>query len=290
MRLITPFDPWKSKLCSCPQKYSLSPYTGCSHGCLYCYASSYIKNFYPSRPKKNFLKQLEKEIKKLPFSSYITIANSSDPYPPQEEKLRLTRATLEILKREEERLDLRLMLVTKSSLILKDFDILKEFKRIVVSISITTLDEKLAKMLEPSAPSPYKRLDALRKLSKYLPVVCRVDPLIYPLNTENLEIIVKKIKECGAKQIITSTYKVRPDNFQRMVKRFPQYRKLWQDLYMKKGERISGYIYLPLELRKKLISRLREICLKERLEFSSCREGLTQLNTTICDGSAFFND
>lgn len=288
MKLIFPFDPWRSELCSCPQKYSLSPYTGCSHGCLYCYASSYIKNFYLLRPKNNFLKQLEKEIGRLPSGSYITIANSSDPYPPEEKEIRLTRATLEILKKFQEKINLKLMLVTKSSLILRDIDILKDFRHIVVSISITTLDEKLAKKLEPNAPSPCQRLDALRKLSKYLPVVCRIDPLIYPLNTENLETIIKRVKECGVKQIITSTYKVRADNFHRMIKRFPQYKRIWQDLYIKRGERISGYIYLPLELREKLINEVRRACLQEGLEFSSCREGLTQLNTVVCDGSAFF--
>ena len=56
MSYIQPFDPWKSPLCTCPPKYSLNPYTGCGHKCLYCYATSFIKNFYTPRPKKDFLK------------------------------------------------------------------------------------------------------------------------------------------------------------------------------------------------------------------------------------------
>jgi DNA repair photolyase len=91
MPLITPFDPWKNKYCTCPDKLSLSPYTGCAHNCLYCYAASYIRDFSNPRPKKDFIKRLENEIKKIPEGSIIAVANSSDPYQPMEDKLQLTR-------------------------------------------------------------------------------------------------------------------------------------------------------------------------------------------------------
>ena len=78
MSLIIPFDPWNNKLCACPQKYSLSAYTGCGHNCRYCYASSYIRNFFLPRPKKDFLKRLEKEIEKVPAGIFITIARSEE--------------------------------------------------------------------------------------------------------------------------------------------------------------------------------------------------------------------
>ena len=183
MSLITLFDPWKSKLCTCPQKYSLSSYTGCSHGCLYCYASSYIVNFAKPREKKDFLKRLEREVKKLPPGSFITMANSSDPYLGLEEKLKLTRQALGILKNYH----LKLMIVTKSSLVVRDLDILKEFKSIVVAISLTTLNETLTKKLEPNVCLPKERLKAIKTLSAHIPVVCRFDPLIYPLNTGEVE-------------------------------------------------------------------------------------------------------
>ena len=286
MSLITPFDPWGSALCSCPKKLSLSAYTGCSHGCLYCYASSYIADFSCVRPKKDFLKKLEKEIKKIPYDSYITMANSSDPYLHLEKKEELTRQALNILKD----YDLHLALVTKSSLILRDLDILKEFKNIVVSISITTLNKPLAKRLEPRASPSKERLKTIEKLSKKLPVICRFDPLIYPLNTEEIKTVVRAVKSAGAKQIITSTYKIKPDNFKRMVASFPEYKSIWKRLYLDEGEKNNGYTYLAKNLRKELIEKVKKSCLENKLDFSSCREGFSELNTKTCDGSSFFKN
>ena len=284
MSLITPFDPWKGNLCTCPTKYSLSAYTGCTHGCLYCYASSYIRRFSQPREKKDFLRRLEKEIKKVPKGSLITMANSSDPYLPLEGELKLTRQGLEIIKE----YDLRMSIVTKSSLILRDLDILKSFEKIVVSISLTTLDKELTKKLEPYSCPPQERLRVIKELSPYLPVAVRFDPLIYPLNTEEIKETMREIKKSGAKQIITSTYKVKPDNFKRMTAAFPEHKQLWQDLYSKQGEKTNGYTYLSRTFRENLIKEVRKITLVEGLEFSSCREGFGNLNTANCDGSSIF--
>lgn len=285
MSLITPFDPWENSLCTCPFKYSLSAYTGCVHGCLYCYASSYIRNFSLARAKKDFLARLKREIKKIPQNSIIALASSSDPYQPLEKKLRLTRESLKIF----ENYKLRINIVTKSSLILEDSDILRNLERVTVSISLTTLDEKLAKKLEPYGSSPNQKLKAIEKLSKYIPVIVRFDPLIYELNTSEIPKIVRIIKSAGAKQIITSTYKMKPDNFKRMLKIFPEYKNLWEKLYLAEGEKRNGYVYLPEDLRKKLITFVRLIALEEKLKFSCCREGFANLNTANCDGNSLLD-
>jgi len=227
---------------------------------------------------------LAKEVKKIPSDSIVAIANSCDPYPPLEKKLRLTREALKVLNNN----NIKVNIITKSSLILEDLDILKDLKKIVISVSVTTLDEKLAAKLEPYASSPQERLKIMEKLSKYAPTVARFDPLIYPLNTSKIKEIIKKIKLTGARQIITSTYKVRPDNYKRMVLVFGEYEKIWNKLYLREGERAKGYIYLAKELRKKLIQEVHQAALKEGLEFSSCREGFESLNTLACDGSSFF--
>lgn len=283
MSLITAFDPWKSNLCTCPAKYSLSAYTGCGHGCLYCYASSYIRDFSRPREKKDFLVRLNREIKKIPKGALLTMANSSDPYLPLEKKLKLTRKALKIITNYE----LKINIVTKSSLILRDIDLLKDLKSAVVNISLTTLDKTLIKKLEPHAASPEERLETIGKLSSWVPVVVRFDPLIYPLNTNETNTLVKKIKVLGAKQIITSTYKIKTDNFKKMTAVFPQYKELWNKLYLKQGEKKGGYTYLPENLRKELITKVREAAAYEGIKFSSCREGFGNLNTAECDGSSF---
>jgi DNA repair photolyase len=284
MELIKPFDPWKSSLCSCPPKYSLSAYTGCGHGCLYCYASSYIPKFYQPRPKKNFIQRLEKEAAKIPQESTIAISNSSDPYQPLEEELKLTHKTLEILIN----YNFRINLITKSDLILKDLDLLKKFKRILITFSLTSLDDNLSKKLEPNCPPPSKRLKAIKQLSKFMPVIVRFDPLIYPLNTKGTERVVEKIKEAGAKQIISSTYKAKTDNFKRMTKSFPEHLELWYKLYYQNGIRKNNYLYLEKTLRRNLIKKIRKEVLKNPLQFSTCRENFQDLNTAVCDGTSFF--
>lgn len=282
MNLIAKFDPWKGNLCTCPDKYSLSAYTGCNHGCLYCYASSYIKDFPRVREKKDFLKRLGKEIKKIPEGSIITMANSSDPYNHLEKSLTLTRRAIKIIKERK----LSINITTKSPLILRDLDILKGYRKTMVSISLNTLDRDMARELEPGTSSPQDRLKTIKELSLHLPVAVRLDPLIYPLTTGALEETIAEIKTAGAIQVITSTYKIKPDNFKRMSVAFPEHSKLWYKLYVEQGERIGGYTYLPKLLRKNLIERVRKAVLEQDLKFSSCREGFSGLNTAVCDGSS----
>ncbi len=285
--LISPFDPWKSKFCTCPEKYSLSPYTGCGHGCLYCYARSYIRGFDNPRPKKDFLKRVQVELKRLPDNSFITIANSSDPYQPIENDYRLTESLLKLLKE----FNHRLMLVTKSDLILRDIDLIKKFSRIVVAISITTLNPELARILEPFAPPPERRIETVKKLSELIPVAVRVDPLIPGINTEenDLEKLIKAVKDAGAVQIITSTYKSRVRDLNLIEKHFPALEDNLDRLYRKEGEVVNGYRYLKRDLRYRLIKRMAELSSKYDLKFSSCREGFTNLNTALCDGSSHIN-
>ncbi|MCK9573401.1 MAG: radical SAM protein [Candidatus Omnitrophica bacterium] len=285
MPLITPFDPWKSKYCTCPDKFSLSPYTGCGHACLYCYASSYIRNFFNPRPKKDFIKRLENQMKKIPKNSIITIANSSDPYQSIEKEYKLTRKMLILLKNYE----LKINIVTKSTLVARDVDIFKSLKNVVVSFTFTCLDKRLMQRLEPGcAGSPQDKLKTINALSKYIPVAARFDPLIYPLNTKDIRKTVKALKNSGAKQIITSTYKTKPDNFKRMCETFPGYACLWKNLYLTCGGEKGGYNYLTFQLRQKLIEEVKEAALNEKLKFSSCREGFSAINTADCDGSSLF--
>jgi len=282
--IISNFDPWKSKLCTCPLKYSFSPYVGCSHGCLYCYASSYIKNFNKPRAKKNVIRKLKEEIKKIKDKRYVSIANSSDPYQELEKKLKLTRESIKIFLKN----NFKILILTKSDLILRDLDILKN-SSVVVSITITTLENWKAKKLEPNAPSPEKRIETLRILSENnIPTVVRIDPIIPLINDCEIEEIVKTVAENGAKHIVSSTYKVKKDNWERMKNEFPEEMKKLEHFYFSRGEKIHGYLYLPKNIRYNLMRRVFEEAKKYGLSFSVCREGFFELNTSICDGSHLF--
>ena len=173
MNVISIFDPWESPLCTCQRKYTLSPYTGCSHACRYCYITTYIPRAFNARAKKDFLAKLKRDIEQIDPRLHISMANSSDPYTPQEGELQLTRQALKLL------LDagLKLQLITKSNLITRDIDIIKKGK-CAVSITITTLNREQARRIEPYAPSPESRLEALKELTtRGVPCSVRIDLL-----------------------------------------------------------------------------------------------------------------
>ena len=280
--VIRPFDPWKGKLCTCPPKFSFDPYTGCEHGCIYCYASSYIRDFYRCRPKKDLIKRIRHDLDRLPKNALISMSNSSDPYTPMESKLKLTRSCLnEFLNR-----DLRLLVITKSDLVTRDLDLLIKL-RTAVTITITTLNDDITRKLEPNAPSPSRRLNAVSKLSSEgIPTGVRVDPIIPFINDDGLEDLLREIRDAGARHVTASTFKPRWDGWKRLKEVFPEACSKLEPLYFKEGERIGRSYYLPASLRFKLMKRVADECRKLGLTFASCREGFVELTTAgTCDGS-----
>jgi DNA repair photolyase len=284
-RLLRLFDPWRSPLCTCPVKYSLHPYTGCSHKCLYCYATAYI-GLRESTPKKNFIENLRKELDKANRNIIVEMSTSSDPYPPIEDKLRLTRQTLKELFRR----GFRVLITTKSSLVTRDVDLLSA-NRSAVMITITTLDERLSKVIEPGAPPPSERLLALKELAKKgVPVGARVDPVIPFVNDDpaELSLLVEKLQEVGVKHVVTSTYKAKPDSYRRIVSALPELEDKLRNIYFKGKTYVSGYYYLPLDVRMNLLRPVVNSARKLGLSYATCREGLVTkkfFSARSCDGS-----
>ncbi len=277
--LITPFDPWKSQLCTCPPKLTLNPYTGCPYGCLYCYVTSYIPNFHRCRPKKALAHRVEKGATKL-HGELISIANSSDPYPSMEEALGLTRTCLEILSRH----DCRIQIVTKSPLVTRDIDVLKK-TRSMVALTITTENDELARRLEPSVPPPSQRLKAVRTLlQSNIPTIVRIDPII-PLLNDQPKKLVKELASMGVPHITCSIYKAKYDNWRRVTQIFPAETAALKPLYFENGERHGRSFLLPREMRRRILENVKRIVENEGMRFSSCREGFPQLNSATCDGS-----
>jgi DNA repair photolyase len=277
--VLTQFDPWHSPLCTCPPKLTLNPYTGCDHGCIYCYASSYIFNFSNCRPKKDLTRKLMCEATRL-RGEIVSISNSSDPYPNLEAEKTLTRTCIEILSKQ----DCRIQIVTKSNLIARDIDLLKKIPS-TVALTITTDDDATARIIEPLAPAPSQRIRAAEKLvNNGIPVSVRIDPII-PLVNDHPEKLVKILADMGIKHITSSTYKIRPDNWRRFSQAMPHVSARLETLYFRKGEKIADYIYLPRELRLKLMENICSLAEKNGMKFGTCREDMSDLNTATCDGS-----
>ena len=279
MSLISRFDPWKSGLCTCPAKLTFNPYTGCDNGCVYCYASGYIPQFSRCRPKHDLIPRLRREAAKLK-GEMLSVSNSSDPYPNLEAETGFMRKCLELLSRQ----DCKVQIITKSTLVTRDMDLLKKIPS-MVSLTITTDDDWTARLLEPRAPSSTERLKTAETLVKNgIPTSVRIDPII-PFVNDNQDKLVRAISLIGVKHITSSTYKIKPDNWRRFSTAMPEVASKLRPLYFEKGEKIGGYNYLPSDLRLKLMQNVKVLANKYGLKFGVCREGLTRLSTATCDGS-----
>ncbi|MBC7080894.1 MAG: radical SAM protein [Thermoplasmatales archaeon] len=266
--VINLFDPWKSKLCTCPKKYSFNPYTGCSHACIYCYISSYIKNPFKARVKKNVLRNLAKEVEKV--DTYISMANSGDAYTPEEEKIGITRKCLEIFKEK----NIPVLIITKSDIVKRDIDILREMKA-SVSITITTLSIEKARKVEPNAPLPERRIKAIETLAEE-GILCsvRIDPILPGFNDDEIEEIVESISPF-VKHVVASTLKPRRDSFERLKGIIEIEKYSWR--------RVGNSFYLPEKIRYFYLEKVEEACRRNNLSFGACREGYKFYGKT-CDG------
>ncbi len=146
--------------------YCINPYTGCQHACSYCYAR-FMKRYTKHKEewgefvdaKANAPAVLEKELKTAKKGS-VYISSVTDPYQPLEKKYELTRRILEILSKH----DFPVTIQTKSSLVLRDLDLIKKFSDIEIGFTITSLDDEVRKRFEPKASPVGERIEALRVL------------------------------------------------------------------------------------------------------------------------------
>lgn len=189
-------------------EYSINPYQGCEHGCIYCYARNTHQYWGLSAGidfetkiivKKELPVLLENELRKKSWKpSVISISGNTDCYQPAERKFQITRKMLQVLLKFRN----PVAMITKNNLILRDLDILKELaanQLVHVMVSITSLDESLRQKLEPRTVTSKLRLKVINELSKAgIPTGVMVAPLIPGLNTSEIPEILKQSGENGA--------------------------------------------------------------------------------------------
>ena len=189
---------------------SINPYRGCEHGCVYCFArpthaflglSAGLDFETRLFVKENAADLLEKELAAPRYrADVVALGANTDPYQPIERQYRVTRAVLEVLAKTNHPVGV----VTKSNLVLRDLDILAPMAAkglAKVYISLTTLDRDLARRMEPRAPTPERRLEAIAALSAAgVPVGVMVAPIIPAINDSEIEKILTRAQAAGARE------------------------------------------------------------------------------------------
>jgi len=188
---------------------SINPYRGCEHGCVYCFARpthAYL-GLSPGLDfesklfmKPNAPELLERELSAPGYvPKTIAIGTNTDPYQPIERRYKIMRGILEVLERAGHPVGI----VTKSNLVLRDLDILSrmaERNLVKVALSVTTLDAKLARTMEPRAATPARRLEALRQLAAAgVPTSAMVAPVIPAINDAEIERILEAVAAAGVR-------------------------------------------------------------------------------------------
>ena len=220
--------PAKSLLNRCVSKrgmpftWTINPYRGCEFGCRYCYAR-YTHEFMEMRDgmefeQKIYVKQhasdlLRQELRRVRPNEAIALGTATDPYQPAERRYEVTRGILEEFSRHR---GFELGIVTKSNLVVRDLDVLKEVaktNRLSIHVTVTTLDVELARILEPRAPRPDLRLDAVRTLAKAgLRVGVSCSPVVPGItdSPNDLESLVRAAAESGADYVFANPLFLKP--------------------------------------------------------------------------------
>jgi DNA repair photolyase len=268
--------------------YSINPYEGCAHNCLYCYirGSKYGKNMARSLSVKiNAPEILEEQLRvRSSKNEYgiIFISSATDAWQPIEEKLNLTRKSLEIILKYRFPVHCQ----TKSNLILRDLDLLKKIDKVailpkdlseklkrgvIISFSFSTLDEKLAKVLEPGAPIPKERLKTMQKCKEagFLTGTAFIPILPYLSDSEEkLDEMVKTAKEYGGDFVFVGTLTLFGENTVECKTLYYKFLKRYYPEFEPKYKSLYKIFFIPSkEYQRKLGEKLIKICKKFKIRY-----------------------
>ena len=263
-----------------PFEWTINPYRGCEFACKYCYARythEYMELDGSEFEKKIFVKQnaaalLAQDVaRKYSYQrpgaedgrpEHIAIGTATDPYQPAEREYGVTRACLEELAKRE---GLSVSVITKSNQIVRDIDVLQRIaarSELSLNITVTTLRSRLARLLEPRAPRPDLRLDAVKQLHDAgLRVGVSASPLIPGITDGEgeLEKVAAAAKEAGAQWFFSGVLFLMPSSAKTFLpfvrEKFPKLARQYEQWYGKHG-------YAPEEYRKKMAERVARIRVK----------------------------
>ncbi|MGL5414792.1 MAG: radical SAM protein [Clostridium sp.] len=247
--------------------YTMNIYRGCNHGCIYCDSRSNCYNiidFDTVRAKEDSAEIIENDLKKKRKKGVIGTGAMSDPYNSFEKKYELTRNALKII----EKYRFGVSIATKSSLIIRDIDILKRIQEnaeVLIKITITSIEDEVSKVIEPGVDPSSERFKAVKELSDngiYVGILFM--PILPFINDteENVRGIVKKAYESGAKFIYTHGIGVTLRNNQR-VHYYEKLKENYNKDIVKMYEDVYGEDYIcPSPKHEKLMEIFRSECEK----------------------------
>ncbi len=226
--------------------YTMNLYRGCSHGCIYCDSRSEcyrVEQFDRVQPKQDALLLLERELQTKRKKGVVISGSMSDTYNPLEKTLGLTRGSLKLF----DRYGYGVVIDTKSSMVVRDIDLLKQISKhapAIVNFTITTADPKLCRLLEPYVCDSTERFQAMKQLTD---AGIRCGVLLMPLlpwindRWENIQAIVDQAKAAGADYLypgfgVTLRQNQRTHYYQKLDQRFPglskRYQQYFQESYL----------------------------------------------------------
>ena len=239
--------------------YAINPYVGCAHGCVYCYAR-FMKRYTGHEKdrwgefvdvKINAPTVLAKETRKA-RPGPILISSVTDAYQFLEKKYEVTRRILEVLTRR----NFPILILTKSSLVTRDIDLLKKFGHCEVGFTIVTLDDTVREKFEPKASPIKDRLEALWELHQEgILTYGFIGPLLPYLSDDTIEDLIVKLKEVGCSSIMVDRLNIKYGNWksikETLQKNYPKLLKKYEEVLFLKSDYFEKLRHKIINIAKK---------------------------------------
>jgi DNA repair photolyase len=273
-----------------PFTWTINPYRGCEFACKYCYAR-YTHEFMELRDgvefeRKIYIKEhtahlLRQELRRVKPGEDIAIGTATDPYQPAERRYEMTRAIMEELSLHR---GLEIGVVTKSQLVTRDIDLFKKISArnaLAIHLTVTTVDAQLARRLEPRAPRPDLRLDAVKQLSAAGITTGVICAPILPGITDSparLNAVVRAAKQAGASYVFANTLFLKPCS---AAVFFPFLEENFPELVPAYRERYRDNAYVSREYKRKILDLVNRLCRKHGLPDRDERQRVRELGARM---------